>query len=428
MGNSLRQSFNKHRFDFEAPVIHVHDFHPQIRVLLSMNGLFFNNKDSLLRFVLPAICICLSVVATTLELLAMWHALQEQDSALFTEAFAYCVIIGVVPFLYLCNFMKSDKIYALVDGMDKDFVTISKLGEPYRSNFLAGQLNIWKCGYAWLIFVIFVASMYILLSVVSILYYCLFVTHDEGSHRPLVFPVWLPHDDPHRSPNYELFLGLMYLIIIDFATTFTTYVYIVFHLLLHCYFLINMVMIGLEHLFDDVDDEVATLDSEDERYKEAKAVFKLRMKNIVDWHNAVFTLISNILAVYGTVMAYQVIFSSMVMCLMAFYISVQLEQGNVDICITLLCVGALLQLWIPCYLSSLLRSKGYEVCESAFYSGWHHAGLSRLVHADLRLVMLRAQKPVTIQVTMLPVLGLETFSSILSTAYSYFNMLRQTSE
>ncbi|KAG7307878.1 hypothetical protein JYU34_006488 [Plutella xylostella] len=189
-----------------------------------------------------------------------------------------------------------------------------------------------------------------------------------------------------------------------------------------------MVMIGLEHLFDDVDDEVATLDCEDERYKEAKAVFKLRMKNIVDWHNAVFTLISNILAVYGTVMAYQVIFSSMVMCLMAFYISVQLEQGNVDICITLLCVGALLQLWIPCYLSSLLRSKGYEVCESAFYSGWHHAGLSRLVHADLRLVMLRAQKPVTIQVTMLPVLGLETFSSILSTAYSYFNMLRQTSE
>nr|AXY83398.1 putative odorant receptor 17 [Conopomorpha sinensis] len=124
-------------------------------------------------------------------------------------------------------------------------------------------------------------------------------------------------------------------------------------------------------------------------------------------------------------MAYQIIFSAMVLCVMTYYITVQIEKGSFDICITLLNVGALLQLWIPCYLGSLLRTKGFELADACFYSGWHLSRYGSIVRVDLQLIILRLQKPVTIQVTPLPVLQLETFSSIMSTAYSYFNMLQQ---
>lgn len=41
----------------------------------------------------------------------------------------------------------------------------------------------------------------------------------------------------------------------------------------------------------------------------------------------------------------------------SFVRSQQLQQGKFDVCISLLSIGALLQLWIPCYIGSLLRAK-----------------------------------------------------------------------
>lgn len=71
-------------------------------------------------------------MGTTLELLTVSHAFVERDIALFTQSFAYTVIIGVICLLYFCIFKNTKRIYILLDRLDDDFKIICKLGEPYK--------------------------------------------------------------------------------------------------------------------------------------------------------------------------------------------------------------------------------------------------------------------------------------------------------
>lgn len=57
--------------------------------------------------------------------------------------------------------------------------------------------------------------------IVSLVYYSLFATLDEESIRPLQFPMWLPYDDPYRTPNYEIFLAIEFYIMACVVNTFS---------------------------------------------------------------------------------------------------------------------------------------------------------------------------------------------------------------
>ncbi|RVE42877.1 hypothetical protein evm_012495 [Chilo suppressalis] len=107
------------------------------------------------------------------------------------------------------------------------------------------------------------------------------------------------------------------------------------------------------------------------------------------------------------------------------YFLCKLDHGSFDIIFTALFFAACIQLWIPCYLGTLLRNKAFDVGDACWNCGWHETSLGRLVRMDIIIIILRSQKPLSIKFIGLPNLSLETFSSIMSSAYSYFNMLRQ---
>lgn len=79
------------------------------------------------------LCVALSIAALALESITIAHALSIDEPALFTEAFAYWVIIGVVPVLFFCILKNPDKISTLVETMNDDIKTICKeMGYPSR--------------------------------------------------------------------------------------------------------------------------------------------------------------------------------------------------------------------------------------------------------------------------------------------------------
>ncbi|CAH2214529.1 jg25765 [Pararge aegeria aegeria] len=246
-----------------------------------------------------------------------------------------------------------------------------------------------------------------------LMYQCLFATRTENTIRPLIFPFWLPEDDPFRTPNYEIFMFWEIMIIIIVLQTFCVFVYILFHVLLHNFYLMNMIIFDCEVLFVGLDESVAKLSKYSPRRIEVYSILNSRMRRIVKWHNIVFQSVQAVSTIYGLPLVYQVMFSSIPISLTAYQIAESLDHGKFDILFAMLGIVVCVQLWIPCYLGTIIRNKAYSVGDAIWNSGWHLTPLGRMVRQDIIMIIMRSQRPLSIKFRGLANLDLETFSSFM---------------
>ncbi|XP_059056842.1 odorant receptor 49b-like [Achroia grisella] len=420
----FKEFFMKTDHDFDSPNINLINFHPRLYIYLAIMGIFTNNRESLIRFILPCLCILFIIVSIVLESLCVFHGITVKDYSLATECFLYCLVLGMVLVVYYGTLTNKDKILHLIEDMNNDFLFIRIMDFKYRNTFLRGQLLIHKLCCAWYLFSIIIGILYISLLIGSLVMHSLFGSL-ESDVRPLMFPIWLPAGDPYRTPNYEilLFIELCSLSITDHL--FAGYISMLLHVLLHYYYILELITKDFEVIFDGLDETVTYLSPQHPIRMQAQYTLSSRMKRIVNWHLSVFKSVKTISSVFGPPIMYQVMFSGMGLCLVSYQIADKLENGNVDIIFIMLLVGGCYQLLVPCFLGTLLRDKGYAVGDACWNSDWYKTRLGILIRADMLLVIHRSQRPVTIKFIGLPQLQLETFSSIITTAYSYFNMLRK---
>lgn len=52
--DAIKSFLKKQTFDFNRPDVNLHNFHPQLRIFLALNGIFFNERKSPYRL---SICI-----------------------------------------------------------------------------------------------------------------------------------------------------------------------------------------------------------------------------------------------------------------------------------------------------------------------------------------------------------------------------------
>ncbi|RVE42878.1 hypothetical protein evm_012496 [Chilo suppressalis] len=130
--------------------------------------------------------------------------------------------------------------------------------------------------------------LYVGMTLLPLTYQSLFATLDEHMVRPLIFPIWLPKDDPHRTPNYEIFLFLQLALVLLYMKAFGFYVYIQFHVLLHNKVLLELIIMDFDTLFDGLDEFVAMLPNNDMRRIAVQHTLNKRLERIVTWHNSVF--------------------------------------------------------------------------------------------------------------------------------------------
>ncbi|XP_049870427.1 odorant receptor 85c-like isoform X2 [Pectinophora gossypiella] len=393
-----------------------------------INGIFFNNRNSKIRYVYPMLNTTMALIASAFQMMFMYRGVTIEDYAFASESFCYVVILGTAPLVYISTLYNTDIIITQLNEMDKDFIFISSLTTKHRDHFLKGQLIIWQLCLAWFAFCTVVCGMYIVNTFVLLFHYSLIATQDEHMIRPLIFPMWLPEDDPYRTPNYEIFMFFQIVLISIIYQNFCGYVYIQFHILIHYYTIMDVIILDFEDIFDDLDESVVDLKKDDSRRVEVQLILNSRMKRIVQWHISVIKSLDTLSSVYGPPLVYQVMFSSVAICIMAYQVVNQLENGKVDFLFAMLWFGACVQLWIPCYLGTLMRDKGFAMADACWYSGWSNTKLSIMLRNEIVLFISKTQQPLIIKFTALPNLTLETFSSIMSSSYSYFNMLRQSTK
>ncbi|KAL4702238.1 hypothetical protein ACJJTC_005777 [Scirpophaga incertulas] len=234
----------------------------------------------------------------------------------------------------------------------------------------------------------------------ALLFTTIFGTQDEHYERPFIFPVKVPQFDPLITPNYEIILCLEIYLCVVFLQCFPVYIYISFHILLHTYIKLDLVALDIKEMFTDLDSLTMTLPLDDERRIATQCTLRQRMKIIVDRHVSVFTSVTTLSKLVGPPLAYQLLVSSLCLCLIMYQIEVKLY-------------------------GTILQTKAYAVGDACWNCGWQETPLGQLVRQDILIVILRSQQPLSIKFIGLPQLSLATFSSVISTAYTYFNMLRQ---
>ncbi|KAL0852346.1 hypothetical protein ABMA28_000549 [Loxostege sticticalis] len=422
----FKRFFFKENFEFSRPDVDLDNFHPQLRRLIIPLGIFFNNQDSFIRFLNPVLNSTMVLIAVVMEVIFVTHGIKTVDYSFSTECFCYLVMLLYVPVLYFSVLVNKDSMLEILDQMEGDFKFICNLDDKHRDHFLKRQLLIWQFCLIWMATISTVACLIGLRTLIPLTYQTLISTHDEHTIRPLLFPVWLPEDDPYRTPNYEIFLFFQMYFLWMFVQSFGVNVYIQFHMLIHNYTILELVIIDFEMIFEDLDKNVVYLSRYHPRRVLTQRIFNKRIQRIVAWHDSVFTSFDNLSSIQGPVICYQVLFSPIAVCLMMFQIADKLEGGKIDIYFAVLLSVSTFQLWMPCYLGSLLRNKGFNVGVACWNSGWNTTPLARMIRNDISIVMSRAQQPLSMKFFCLPDLTLETFSSIMSSAYSYFNMIRQS--
>ncbi|KAL4705588.1 hypothetical protein ACJJTC_004465 [Scirpophaga incertulas] len=422
---NIKKAFMKEYLDLERNDIDLNMFHPQFRLLILPMGVFFNNTDSKIRFIWPTASLLLMFVWLGSLVYFIYYGVSIEDFFFATESFCYLVIYGVSPFIYGAMIIYRKFVWLITDEMDKDFIDMCKANNRHRKHFLDQQLLLWKLFFAWAIFTTFIMLLFIAMALIPLLFTTIFGTQDEHYERPFIFPVKVPQFDPLITPNYEIILCLEIYLCVVFLQCFPVYIYISFHILLHTCIKLDLVALDIKEMFTDLDSLTMTLPLDDERRIATQRTLRQRMKIIVDRHVSVFTSVTTLSKLVGPPLAYQLLVSSLCLCLIMYQIEVKLYGGVLDLRYVMLFCGHCLQLAILCSLGTILQTKAYAVGDACWNCGWQETPLGQLVRQDILIVILRSQQPLSIKFIGLPQLSLATFSSVISTAYTYFNMLRQ---
>ncbi|CAG4992651.1 unnamed protein product [Parnassius apollo] len=154
------------------------------------------------------------------------------------------------------------------------------------------------------------------------------------------------------------------------------------------------------------------------------SVIKSRMTEIVREHNLMYKLLKNYTTVYKKLLMFEQKASAPVVCLTAYCTAEKLKVGEINGILMLLCGGTIIEVFIPSYLCTILgmkiRSVGDAFLDIPFWN------IGRVIRPYMVLIMQKSLRPLQLSAPGFDEVSVRTFYTNMASAYSYFNMLRQT--
>lgn len=120
----LLDIFNKKKFDTTEKNINIWDYHSIIKFGLITNGLFLNNPNSKIRFVLPFINLFSCALGLIMMSLNAYHSYKIKNVPEMSESLAYWVVVEVMFIQQFVFLLKAHKTRKLYDVIEIDFAEI----------------------------------------------------------------------------------------------------------------------------------------------------------------------------------------------------------------------------------------------------------------------------------------------------------------
>ncbi|KAL0103918.1 hypothetical protein PUN28_016933 [Cardiocondyla obscurior] len=240
----------------------------------------------------------------------------------------------------------------------------------------------------------------------------------------LPFKLWI--DFPYHSPYYEITYAIQSLSTMhsgictfcfdNFVSTFNIHAAAQLKILAH------RVAAVVENCIKDTMDQKRPLD--------ATTLASKKLQSCVQQHLILICYVRNMQRVFAIILLGQLLLSSVVICFGGF----QFLATDVVIrkCIFAFhFVGGLIQLLIYTWTCNDIIVQSMAISDAAYNSKWYllpDNSSGRAVRKGLIIMMIRARRPCILTAGHFAVMSLDTFMGILSTAMSYFTLLRQMSE
>ncbi|CAL7937523.1 unnamed protein product [Xylocopa violacea] len=240
------------------------------------------------------------------------------------------------------------------------------------------------------------------------------------SERTLIYNMWL--DLPlTKSPYFEITYVLQALVLYQAGVCYLCFDNIFCIMCLHVagqfrvlqYRMANMKSVKMKHDGDSIIDSM-------ECYK--------TLKNYIQQHQNLTEFCATFEVTFKALVLGQVVTFSTLICFLGYLVllvdlSPELRLSFICYLITTMC-----QLWIFTYSCDCVTQESMNVSSAAYAGPWTHSSMDtfgKMVRNDLQLVILRSRRACNLTACGFFPVSLETYTKIMSTAMSYFTLLKQ---
>ncbi|XP_026300224.1 uncharacterized protein LOC724202 [Apis mellifera] len=241
------------------------------------------------------------------------------------------------------------------------------------------------------------------------------------SDRALPFNLWI--DFPvGLSPYFELLFILQILCVYHVATCYICFDNLLCIVNLHVAGQFRILQHRLKNLGNAIRDETGL-----PRYE--KCCYE-RLKDCVVQHQTLIEYCKRLEDIFTVMVLGQVMFLAVVICLVGFQLFLADTSASKKASLVLNLGGTFFQLLIFTYSCDNLIRQSVNVGNAVFSGPWVNLPMSKagiLVRKNLIIVIMRSQKICCLTAGKFFPVSLETSTAVLSTAISYFTLLKQSS-
>ncbi|XP_060801794.1 uncharacterized protein LOC106134625 [Amyelois transitella] len=419
MWNNIKAYYDKEGFDYSNGFGKPTDFHTTFYFILRCFQVIDEPYPKYSYFTKTYTMVC-GIGVFTDAYLSLYHGIAMMDVFLITEAGTYAILLSYKAMIMASTWINKKNFFHLLHAMREDFQYINTKDIRYKKLFFEIHQNTWRASLWCCFFMFALCTGLVGFACISLIWYYATHTPGDGRVRELVFPFWAPGIDYTATPAFELAFVFANLGVAAYSFHYLFILQTDIVWIRQIASKAEMIILNIKDLLEGI--KPAETKEEEERYS---AMIKFRMREIISQSQSMYLLIDHYAAVYKKMLMFEQFFASPTICMLAYCAAEKLDQGEIQAIMMLLCVGASITLYIPCYLCTFLRSKISAVSDACWeIPFWNGPG--RTIRPYLILIMQRCLRPLPFQAPGFQEVSIKTFSSKMTSAYSLFNMLRQS--
>nr|AST36285.1 putative odorant receptor OR63 [Hedya nubiferana] len=419
MFEKLKRIYNKDDFDYSSGQVDPYKFHPTFYFIAKAFQVLDNEPIPIWSTVSFVAMVIDAIIGVVFAGISTFHGMQIFDIPTTTEAGIYTIVLVYKLLILSCTQLDKAQYHCFLRIMREDFRYVCAEGAKYRERFFENQLQTWKVSLASVIFTSGIAIGMSGFALMSLIFYLITRTPGDGSKRPLLVPFWLGDVDFGATPTYEIAFNFSNYCFLAYAYNYIFMIQTQVVWVRQIATKADLVIWAIQDLLQDI--HPATCKGEKAHFAE---LIKYRMREIVSQHQSMYTLMEAYAGVYKKLLMFEQKLCGPVVCLTAYCTAEKLDEGEFNAILLLLCIATVTLVFIPCYLCTFLGIKVKSISDACWSLSFWNAG--REIRPYLVLIMQRSLRPLPLQAPGFEEISIQTFSAKMTSAYSLFNMLRQT--
>nr|AXY83383.1 putative odorant receptor 2 [Conopomorpha sinensis] len=331
--------------------------------------------------------------------------LRNRDLDNLTRQLSIGIPIMFCQFKLIVATVLRKQLLSLIEEINNDYESYNHLDKLYQDIVEENRSIILSLERMWTVMVVVVSGIFPFTA--SILTFVYYIT--DVDKRAMVHEVDVPflREGRYDTPYFEIIFAYMLFVVFTLAVCYIGYDGLFFICIYHSCLKLKLVSARLLRLCENPNDV----------YRMNKNIGE-----IVEEQCMSFRFVMRVQKTYELWLMMVFVLTSLQLCVSLFQILTS-EGGSIDFRYIVFITGAILHIYVPCYLTTNVPTSNEEVALAAYRSGWESVSDSSL-RRSISFIIARAQKPLFIKAMDIIVFDMHLFVFVMQKSYSVFTLLR----